>query len=60
MKQGGHAFNLADMLSRFERRYSFTELLNSRVAMVREKYLEKELFFRSGKSQGIFVDGQGN
>ena len=28
--------------------------------MVREKYLENEIFSRSGKSQGIFVDGQGN
>ena len=31
-----------------------------RVATVREKYLENEIFSRSGKSQGIFVDGQGN
>ena len=53
MKQDGHAFPLANMLFRFERRYSFTELLNNRVAMVREKYLENELFFWSGKSQGI-------
>ena len=26
---------------------------NSRVAMAREKYLENEIFSRSGKSQGI-------
>ena len=37
-----------------------TVLINTRVATVREKYLENEIFSRSGKSQGIFVDGQGN
>ena len=32
-----------------------------RVATVREKYLENEIFSRSGKKQGIyFADGQGN
>ena len=31
-----------------------------RVAMVKEKYLENEIFSRSGKSQGIFFDVQGN
>ena len=31
-----------------------------RVARVREKYLENEIFSRSGKKSGNFVDGQGN
>ena len=31
-----------------------------RVATVREKYLENEIFSRSGKKSGNFVDGQGN
>ena len=32
----------------------YTYIPLSRVAMVREKYLENECFSRSGKSQGIF------
>ena len=37
----------------------FTEHI-PRVATVREKYLENEIFSRSGKKSGNFVDGQGN
>ena len=32
----------------------------TRVPTVREKYLEKEIFSRSGKKSGNFMDGQGN
>ena len=31
-----------------------------RVSTVREKYLENEIFSKSGKISGNFVDGQGN
>ena len=31
-----------------------------RVATVREKYLENEIFYRLGKKSGNFVDGQGS
>ena len=34
-------------------RYFFFTIIHCRVATVREKYLENEIFSRSGKSQGI-------
>ena len=40
--------------------YSRVALLRARVVMAREKYLENDIFSRSGKSQGIFMDGQRN
>ena len=36
------------------------ENLPTRIAMVREKYLENEFFFQVREKSGNFVDGQGN